>query len=140
MKKVLVTIMALIYLTASVGATVHMHYCMNKLVALGLNKKNTGNKACPYCGMGKSPKDKHCSKESKGCCKDEQKQVKLENDQKLTESAIHLAQVFAEAITPAFSIYSFEYISSLTEEYPLTNAPPRTQNVALFVLNSVFRI
>jgi hypothetical protein len=140
MKRFLVTILAFVYLTTSVGATVHMHYCMDKLVAWGLGKNTTNKKPCPYCGMSKSTTGKHCGKESKGCCKDEQKKVKLENDQKVTDAAIHLAQVSAEAITPAFSDYSFEYVSSSTEENPVTNGPPRTKNESLFVRNCVFRI
>ena len=140
MKKFLVTILALVYLSSSIGATVNMHYCMDKLVAWGLGHEKTGKKSCPYCGMAKTSEDKHCGKESKGCCKDEQKIVKLENDQKISEASFQFSQLPAEAITHVFSDYSFEYVSSLTEENPVTNAPPRTQNVALFVLNCVFRI
>lgn len=140
MKKFLVTILALVYLTASVGATVNMHYCMDKLVAWGLGQEKPGKKSCPYCGMAKTSQDKHCGKESKGCCKDEQKIVKLENDQKISDASFQFSQVPFESISPVFSDYSFEYVSSLTEEYPLSHAPPRTQNVALFVLNCDFRI
>lgn len=140
MKKFLVTILAIIYLTTSVGATVHMHYCMDKLVAWGLGKEKSKVKACPSCGMVKTTTDKHCDKKSKGCCKDEQKIVKLENDQKISETSFHLSIIPAEAIIPRFSDYSFEYAYSLTEEYPLTNAPPRTGSVSLFIRNCVFRI
>lgn len=140
MKKFLVAILALVYLTTSVGATVHMHYCMDKLVAWGLGHEKSGKKSCPSCGMEKTTTDKHCDKESKGCCKDEQKIVKLENDQKISEASLQLSQTIAEAITPVYFDHSLEYVSSLTEEYPLTNAPPRTENVSLFVRNCVFRI
>ena len=140
MKKFLVTILALVYLSSTIGATINMHYCMDKLVAWGLGDGKTKSKACPYCGMAKTNEDKHCGKESKGCCKDEQKIVKLENDQKISEASFQFSQTPSEAISPAFSDYSIEYVSSLTEEHPLTHAPPRTQNVALFVLNCDFRI
>jgi hypothetical protein len=140
MKKTLVAILALVYFTTSVGATVHMHFCMDKLVSWGLGKNSTNKKSCSYCGMSKSPTDKHCSKENKGCCKDEQKIVKLENDQKISEASLQLSQISAEAVTPIFSDYSLEYISSITEVYPVTHAPPGTQNVSLFVLNCIFRI
>lgn len=140
MKKFLVTILALIYLSTSVGATVYRHYCMDKLVAWGLGHEKTDKKSCPYCGMTKSSQDKHCIKESEGCCKDEQKIVKLENDQKISEASLQLSQIPAVVITPAYFDHSFEYVSSLTEEYPLTHAPPRTENVSLFVRNCVFRI
>lgn len=140
MKKFLVTILALIYLSTSVGSTVYMHYCMDKLVAWGLGHEKTSKKSCPYCGMEKSYKDKHCSKESKGCCKDEQKRLKLENDQKISETSFQLSQIPVETSAPSFFDNSFEYISSITEENPLSHAPPRTQNVSLFVLNCDFRI
>ncbi len=140
MKKILVAILAFIYITTAMGATVHLHYCMDKLVSWGFGHEKSGKKSCLYCGMEKSATDKHCGKESNGCCKDEQKIIKLENDQKISEASFQLSQIPVEAITPVFSDYSFENVSSLTEEYPVTHAPPRTQNVALFVLNCVFRI
>jgi len=139
-KRFLVTILAFVYLSTSVGATVHLHYCMDKLVAWGLRHEKTGKKSCLYCGMAKTNENKHCGKESKGCCKDEQKIVKLENDQKISEASFKFLQIPVEATAPIFSDYSLEYVFSLTEGYPLTHAPPRTQNISLFVLNCVFRI
>lgn len=139
MKKFIVSILALVYLSSSMGATVYRHYCMDKLVAWGLGHEKSSKKSCPYCGMDKTSQDKHCVKESKGCCKYEQSVVKLQNDQKVSEVAFQFSQI-SVAIAPVSSDYSFEYVSSLTEEYPLTHAPPRTQNISLFVLNCVFRI
>lgn len=140
MKKFLVAILALIYLSTSMGATVHMHYCMDKLVAWGLGQEKTGKKSCPYCGMAKTNEDKHCGKESKGCCKDEQKIVKLESDQKISGASFQFSQIPVEAITPVHFDYSLEYVSSLTEEYPITHAPPRAETISLFIRNCVFRI
>ncbi|MBN8718667.1 MAG: hypothetical protein J0H85_04425 [Sediminibacterium magnilacihabitans] len=140
MKKCLVTILAFIYLISAVGATVHLHYCMDKLVAWGFVSEKNNEKVCSYCGMAKSAADKHCVKESKGCCKDEQKIVKLENDQKVSDVAFQFTQIFSDAISHSFSDYAFEYASSLTEKFPVTHAPPRTQGVSLFVRNCVFRI
>jgi hypothetical protein len=113
---------------------------MDRLVTWGLGHEKTSKKSCQYCGMAKTNADKHCGKENKGCCKDEQKVVKLENDQKISEASLQLSQIPAEANTPLNFDYSLEYASSLTEENPVTHAPPRTQNVALFVLNCDFRI
>lgn len=140
MKKFLVTILAFVYLSSTIGATINMHYCMDKLVAWGLGDGTTKSKACPYCGMAKTNEDKHCGKESKGCCKDEQKIVKLENDQKISEASFQFLQIPSEAITPFSVDYSLEYVSSLTEEYPLTNAPPRLGATPVYVLNCNFRI
>ncbi len=140
MKKFIAIILTFVYLTTSVGATVHFHYCMDKLVDWEIGQKRQENKACTFCGMTKTTNDKHCGIESNGCCKDEQKQIKLHDDQKASEAPMNLTQIFIETKTPVFSNFSFQYISSITEVYPLTHAPPRTQDVALFVLNCDFRI
>ena len=49
MKKLLVTILALIYLGSSTGAMMHLHYCMGKLAETSFSKKN--NATCNKCGM-----------------------------------------------------------------------------------------
>jgi hypothetical protein len=141
MKKFLATILAVIYLSTSMGATLHLHYCMDKLVAWSFGKEETNKKSCPYCGMAKATNtDKHCGKEIKGCCKDEQKQLKIEKDQKVSETGFDFNKpIFQSTIHSALEINTV-YVLSPFLEYPLTHAPPRTQNVSLFVLNCVFRI
>ena len=127
MKKILVSILAVFYLASSVGATVHLHYCMDKFINWSLLK---GGDKCNKCGMEKDG----------GCCKDENKFVKNNIDQKVAESAIQLIQLAAVA-TPAGVIYSSEqYFSSLIQEYPESNAPPRSNGVGIYILNSVFRL
>ncbi|RTL60038.1 MAG: hypothetical protein EKK37_04135 [Sphingobacteriales bacterium] len=140
MKKFLTTIIAFIYLISTIGATVHLHYCMDKLVDWGFMNGNSDKKACPYCGMTKSATDKHCAKESKGCCKDEKKIVKLENDQKVSDATFQFTQISSDTISHTFHDYSFKCASALAEKFPVTHAPPRTQGVLLFVRNCVFRI
>ena len=126
MKKVFALILSLVYLTSSVGATVHLHYCMDKLVNWSLNDE--GNK-CKKCGMEKDG----------NCCKDENKFVKNSLDQSTT-SAIQILQ--APAIDDHISLinvdenYSFSYI----HEYPTSHAPPIKTGVDILVLNCVFRI
>ena len=69
----MVTILALVYLGSSTGAVMHLHYCMGKLAETSFSKNN--NATCGKCGMKTSPK-------KGGCCKDESKFVKNEQDQK----------------------------------------------------------
>src|SRR5258705_11087377 len=141
MKKFLATILAVIYLSTSMGATVHLHYCMDKLVAWGFGEKGMNKKSCPYCGMTKATNtDKHCGKESKGCCKDEQKQVKIEKDQKVSEPGFVFNKLFIQSSSHASIKINCIYIFSPSLEYPLTHAPPQTRNVSLFVRNCIFRI
>ena len=127
MKKILVSIFAVFYLASSVGATVHLHYCMDKFIAWSL-LKNDGDK-CDKCGMEKDG----------GCCKDENKFVKNNIDQKLAESSIQLMPMAAVAAPTAF-IYTAGHFISIIQENPLSHAPPRNNGVGIYILNSVFRI
>jgi hypothetical protein len=126
MKKVFALILSLVYLASSVGATVHLHYCMDKLVNWSLNDE--GNK-CRKCGMEKDG----------NCCKDENKFVKNSLDQ-TTTSAIQILQPPATddhiSLINVDENYSFSYIN----EYPTNHAPPIKTGVDILVLNCVFRI
>ena len=127
MKKLIVSILAVFYLASSVGATVHLHYCMDKFIDWSLLK---GGDKCNKCGMEKDG----------GCCKDENKFVKNNVDQKVAESTIQLKQMAAVA-TPAVFIYTSEYqFISIIRESHLSHAPPRNNGVGIYILNSVFRI
>ena len=140
MKKLLVLILAFTYLTTSIGATVHFHYCMDKLVAWGLGHSQTKVNACPYCGMDRTDADKHCGKQSKGCCHDEQKQVKIEKDQKTADLAFDLAKPFLQIAEHSIFEFSTITVDSPTLEYPTSHAPPRVGIISLFLRNCVFRI
>ena len=140
MKKFLVLILALTYLTTSIGATMHFHYCMDKLVAWGLGHTKTKVNACPYCGMAKTDTDKHCGKHTKACCHDEQKQVKIEKDQKTVDLGFDFAKQFSQITDHSTFGYSVVPVPSTTLEYPTSHAPPGVGNISLFLRNCVFRI
>ncbi len=57
MKKVLTTILAFVYLSTSMGATIHLHYCMGKLASWGLIDHESKN--CTKCGMVKKTSGSH---------------------------------------------------------------------------------
>jgi hypothetical protein len=130
MKKFLATILALVYFTASTGATVNFHFCMGKLKSwdFSSNKKS----ACEVCGMDKSG--------HKGCCKDEQKVFKVQKDHKAAESSFQFSKVLQDAITVGYSDLPIIYTSSLAILNPTSNAPPRNEKVPVFLLNCNFRI
>ena len=126
MKKILVSILAVFYLASSVGATVHLHYCMDKLINWSLLKSD-GDK-CGRCGMDKDG----------GCCKDEHKVVKNSFDQKTTESSIEVIKFLP--VTSPVAVYNIsEFYSSLIHEYPVSNAPP-INGKGIYIRNCVFRI
>ena len=126
MKKILVSILAVFYLASSVGATVHLHYCMDKFINWSLLK---GGEKCNKCGMEKDG----------GCCKDENKFVKNNIDQKVAESSFQLIQMAAVA-SPTFIHTTEYYVTSITQKNSFDHAPPRNNSVEIYLLNSVFRL
>ena len=75
-----------------------------------------------------------------GCCKDEHKQLKLDVDQKIVFSTFDHLQLVAIAQPVSFiEIPAFAF-SSITEENPNSNAPPRSSSIAIYKRYCVFRI
>jgi hypothetical protein len=127
MKKILVSILAVFYLASSVGATVHLHYCMDKLINWSL-LKGDGDK-CDKCGM----------KKDDGCCKDEHKFVKNSDDQKAAESSIEVLQ-FLTGTAPVSVLNISEFYSSIVHKYPVSHAPPTSgREFILAIAFSVFK-
>jgi hypothetical protein len=129
-KKIAVILLLLIYGTASMGATVHLHFCMDEFVGWSLfsGKDDT----CGKCGMEEKDKE--------GCCKDEQKHLKLNVDQQKTNVAQFIAFISAPAsFTPVIDIDFHSYLN-ITENYPTCHAPPDIGKKRLHVFYSIFLI
>lgn len=132
MKKFIVSILAVLYLVTSTGATIHMHYCMGKLADWNLGHQES--KTCSKCGM-----DKDESKNN-GCCKDEHRFLKDDSAQKITESNIQFTDIVILGTPPAFfQLTDFGFVS-ITDKKPNCNAPPRKQDCPIYILNCVFLI
>lgn len=132
MKKLLIAIFALLYISTSTGATLHIHYCMGKLADWGLGHNNS--KTCGECGMEKS------EEKDNGCCKDEYKFIKNDTDQKTAEVGLQMLQVLAVALPVSFIEIPSNDFHSATEENPISHAPPRINAVAVYIRNCVFLI
>ena len=132
MKKFAAAILAIFYLSTSTGANIHMHYCMGEMADWGLGHNKS--KTCGNCGMEKS------SEKDNGCCKDEHKFVKNTTDQKIVESSLQFTEIFGNSIVPDYPELSSIKLSSLTEENPVSNAPPRSSGIAVYILNRTFLI
>ena len=126
MKKFIITILALAYFVSSAGATIHLHYCMDKLVNWSLSEKPANN--CEKCGMEKDGV----------CCKDEHHFIKSSTDQKTAESDIHLFQASAIAAPNPFITHSELYFSQKAK-HTTGHAPPNS-GVDIHIRNCVFRI
>lgn len=132
MNKFLLTILGILHFVTSTGINMHIHYCMGKTAYLGLGHNQS--KICGICGMEKS------DEKDNGCCKDEQKFVKNENDQKNVESFnITYNLVIIDLPVTYFSIPDIP-VSSVTEQHPVSHAPPRSRGVAVYIRNCTFLI
>ena len=128
MKKVFAAIVLLAYFTVSTGFTVNLHYCMSQFASWDIG--HSENEKCGTCGMK--------VKKSSGCCKNEVKVVKLQQD---VISAPAVTYNFSIA---ALSIHSFELLSIapsiLEREYvsPLAHGPPLLSEQDIYLRNGVF--
>ena len=132
MKKIFITILALIYITTSTGAVLHMHFCMGKLSDWGLGHNESAT--CGKCGM------KEVMGSKKGCCRDEQKLIKNVTDQKITQPAFKILPVIAVAVP-----VSFIEIPSDECAYPVKDLPVKyglllIDGVAIYIRHCVFII
>ena len=132
MKKFFIAILALLYISTSTGATLHMHYCMGELADWGFGQKDS--KYCSNCGMLET------DQKDKGCCKDENKFLKNDADQKTTELAFQLIQLTSVSLPPSFVEITFTIFPAVTENNIISHLPPRNYGVAVYIRNCVFLI
>jgi hypothetical protein len=138
MKKVLATILAFVYLSSSMGATIHLHYCMGKLASWGLI--NHENKNCEGCGMVKNKTASHSIAAKTDCCRDEHKQIKTDKDQKLFPSEFFKYNKLSQAIVLNEPAIQSIKVLSISIAYPNTNAPPLFDKLPRFIVFRNFRI
>jgi hypothetical protein len=130
MQKFVITILAVIYMGTSIGATVQLHYCMDKLVGWGLTNKLP--EKCGKCGMSKQA--------SQGCCHDEQKEIKIATDQKISEASFTFSKIkWVQPLnySPAINVL---YLSRGAQLSYNNNSPPRWHDVNTYIYICVFRI
>lgn len=126
MKKFLVTILALVYLTSTFGATLRLDCCLQNLVQVSL---------------GMSGEENHWLNEAKDNCKDEHNQVKLDHEQKRTDSNIRVAKYVPPLLNTAYPDHSSFYIAAvLTATNRINNTSLQQPFTPLFILHCVYRI
>lgn len=138
MKKVLATILAVIYLSTSMGATVHLHYCMGKLVAWGL--LDHSDKNCSFCGMQNMQTVEGCQVVKKDCCRDEHRQVKTDKDQKTDQSSAEWGKIIPSVAILSYGAWTDPFVASPVQALPVVKGPPLHTGVPVFLRNCNFRI
>jgi hypothetical protein len=130
-KKVVAIFFLVVYGFTSLGATVHMHYCMGEYV--GWNLEHKENSKCGKCGMKEDAK-------KKGCCKDEHKEFKLKTDQQKSSVANFENAISSPIIITPTSYYNLSLLQAAKFTYANFYPPPNIQNIKLHVLYGVFLI
>lgn len=131
-KRLVLTILSLLYLATATGANLQLHYCMGKLAGWGFGSKM--DRECQECGMEKN------SAEANGCCKDEFKHIQLKIDQKSPNTEAYqfhpATGEYAHALSAATAHLQIEgiiYTHILLQ-------PPRCSHIATYIRNCNFRI
>ncbi|MBC7874102.1 MAG: hypothetical protein H7Y01_08910 [Ferruginibacter sp.] len=130
MKKASVILLLFIYGSATMGATVHLHYCMNEFVGWSLFKDK--DEKCGKCGMEEQDKE--------GCCNDEHKQFKLKVDHQKAGVAQFVNLLNSPVLPVAVCDFNFHSYLNINERFPTCHAPPGISNLRLHVLHSTFLI
>ena len=126
MKKVLIFIVAIIYLSVSSGVAMTIHYCMGKVSSIDLFHHSD---KCGKCGM----------KTTGDCCKDEFKIVKLTDSHKIFSSEINIFIPVA-ILDNSKSIFDANFQNTQIVTLFNNHSPPISLGTSLCILNSIFRI
>lgn len=129
MKKTVSAILIVVYVIMSCGIMINQHYCMNRFQSFDLF--TTGNEDCNQCGM--------TMKDQAGCCKDEIKIVKLQDDQNVSAVTFSIKKVEVPAqILPDFIAVSFNISAKPLQQ--VYEVPPDLSDQDAYLQNCVFRI
>ena len=110
----------------------NFHYCMDRLASVHLFETTADE--CGVCGMGMH------DGESSGCCSDEVKLAKLDQDEnKLIPASYGIPAIEPVAAVPsAFIITPFENIDE--QRHFHNHSPPLLSGQDTYLRNNVFRI
>ena len=127
MKKLVIILLFLVYGSASIGATVHSHYCMDKFA--GWSLWHGSHDTCSKCGMDESKND---------CCKDEHQSVKLKAEHEKTAAAFVQATDAAVCVTYYIDVPEKTIFTSTSA--PFSDVPPELPSQRLHILHCIFLI
>lgn len=130
MKKAILSIVVISYLAVSSGIVINFHYCMNRLASTELFAME--GKQCGKCGMNIHKSD--------GCCHDEVKVVKMEDDQKLTSALSFDLALFDLVAQEPSPFITTPFYNSNVKAIPDQHPPPLSSLQDTYIANCVFRI
>ncbi len=109
---------------------VNFHYCMNRLASTEFFASET--KECPKCGM-------HIET-SHGCCRDEVKIVKIDDDQKVNSLVSFDFPSLTAIIQKPSEFIATSFYNADNEKHYQNHSPPLLSGQDTYLQNRVFRI
>lgn len=132
MKKFLTAILAVMYLTSSAGATMHMHYCMGDLVNTEWGAKDHKDCCCNRTDGTHKPGD--------GCCDDVNHFYKDIAPQLAAANVLFIAQSFSPAVPVSGTIFYDFRLYSGTKADLWSHIPPRLPGIPILLFKQSFLI
>jgi hypothetical protein len=128
MKKIVVGILAILYMGVSSGVAMELHYCMGDKA--GVELYGSSSDTCGKCGM---------SEKDSGCCHDEYKFYKIEDSHKSVYNNIDLT-ASSEALVNDHFMFNWQLPEDMAATTVNNHSPPGYSGPSLCILNCVFRI
>ena len=128
MKKLIASFTVIIYFAFACGVLVNFHYCMDRYDSYSLYKAKSD--WCPKC---------HMHTGTRGCCHDEVKIIKLQDDYQTSSFLFAFKDVPLAVITPS----EFLSVTPSMDDIDLAktdNSPPLLSPPDIYLQNRVFRI
>jgi hypothetical protein len=129
MKKIIASILMLLYISASGGVVLNVHYCMGEVSSVEIDNYKSGDD-CEKCGMPES---------SSSCCRSEFKVVKVDNLHKATVAAYNI-QLSVSDLPVNVSLIDVSKLNSSKAERYIAHSPPIEYSPDLSILHCTFRI
>ncbi len=130
MKKLLVSILVFCYFAATFGVMINRHYCMNRLASIHLFEKSAD--ICGRCGM-----ETH---ESNGCCHDEVKVLKVEQDQNKATVDSYTIPALEITVSVPSDFIAISFYNVVEQRHYHNHSPPLLSAQDIYLQNNVFRI
>jgi hypothetical protein len=129
MKRVIATILAIVYLATATGTSIQLHFCMGKLVSCRLWHAEGPSHNCPACGMVKK----------KGCCEDQYRIIKTE---KQYDTGLPAAAFALSFMMPYETAVRFPSPPANVPARHLSfiHSPPGSNKVPLYLAHCVYRV
>ena len=128
MKKGIAAILLVFYFAFSSGVVINLHYCMSRFDSSKLGAAKS--EVCSKCGMH--------TKDADGCCHDEVKLIKIQDDQQT--AAFSFSFTPPDAAVDNTSFFTGQIIKSESKSFSLTDHSPPLSKQDTYLINCVFRI